>query len=95
MQDAPGVQETVIYENDRVRIVRFHFEPGAKVSMHPSPDLVATWLGAGHFRLTHPDGTVQDLHVQAGQTAWFDAQMHAGENLGDTPLDFVVVQLKV
>ena len=94
MDDAPGVTEKVEYENDRVRIVRFHFEPHAKVPMHPAPDLVSTWLTDGHFKLTHPDGTVQDLKVRAGQTEWFDAQMHTGENLGDTPLDFVVVQMK-
>jgi quercetin dioxygenase-like cupin family protein len=94
MQDAPGVQEEVTFENDRVRIVRFHFEPRAIVPMHQAPDVVATWLADGHFKLTHPDGTVQDMHVKAGQTQWFDAQMHSGENMADTPLDFVVVQMK-
>ena len=94
MQDAPGVQELVTFENDRVRIVRFHFEPHAKIPMHQAPDVVTTWLTAGHFKLTHPDGTIQNLHVTAGETEWFDAQIHAGENMADTPLDFVVTQMK-
>ena len=94
LQDAPGVEEKILFENDLVRVVRFHFEPHAIVPMHPAPDLVATWLSDGHFKLTHPDGTMQDMYVKAGQTEWFDAQYHSGENLGDTPLNFVVVQMK-
>ena len=94
IQTAPGVKETLVSENSRVRIIRFHFEPHAVIPMHHAPDVVTTWLDDGHFRLTHPDGAFQDMHVKAGQTQWFDAQDHTGENLADTPLDFVVVQLK-
>lgn len=91
---APGVTETLISQNDKVRIIRFHFEPGAIIPMHHAPDVVATWLDDGHFKLTHPDGSAQDMHVKAGQTQWFDAQDHTGENLAKTPLDFVVTQMK-
>ncbi len=91
---AAKVEAKTEIDNDRVRVVRFRFEPHARVPMHSAPDVVSIALTAGHLRLTYPDGTTQDFHYQAGQTGWLPAQSHAGENMENTPLEFVAVQLK-
>ncbi len=89
-----SVEAKVEYENDRVRVVRFHFPPHARIPMHTAPDVVSIALTEGHLRLTLPDGSVKDLHYRLGETDWLPAQEHAGENAADTPLEFVAIQLK-
>ncbi len=89
-----GVESRIEFENERVRVVRFHFSPHARVPMHSAPDVVSIALTEGHLRLTLPDGRIQDFHYRPGDTTWLPAQQHAGENAADTPLEFVAVQLK-
>jgi hypothetical protein len=62
--------------------------------MHDAPDVVIIALTSGHLRHTAPDGTSQDLRYQVGDADWLPAQSHAGENMADTPLEFLAVQLK-
>lgn len=88
------VESKVEFENERVRVVRFRFPPHSSVPMHPAPDVVSVALTDGHLRLTLPDGTTRDFHYRLGDITWLPAQQHAGENPGDTPLEFVAVQLK-
>ncbi len=89
-----GVRQNVEFENEQIRVVRFQFSPHAKSPMHDAPDVVTVALTPGHLRLTFPDGTIHDLSYQRGGTGWAPAQRHAGENMGDTPLEFIAVQLK-
>src|SRR5512138_1359594 len=89
-----GVHTKVEIDNERVRVIRFHFEPHAKIPMHEAPDVVSIALTDGHLRLTLPDGINRDFHYQAGDADWLPAQSHAGENMSDTPLEFVAIQLK-
>lgn len=93
-RESVGVHTKVEFDNERVRVVRFHFEPHAKIPMHDAPDVVSIALMDGHLRLTSPDGTTQDFHYHAGDVDWLPAQSHAGENMSDTPLEFIAVQLK-
>ena len=93
-RESGGVHTKVEFDNERVRVVRFHFEPHAKIPMHDAPDVVSIALTNGHLRLTSPDGTSQDFRYRAGDADWVPAQSHAGENMADTPFEFVAVQLK-
>ncbi len=89
-----GVRRNVEFENEHVRVVRFRFSPHAKIPMHDAPDVVTVALTDGHLRLTFPDGAIKDLSYKPGETRWAPAQRHAGENVGDAPLEFIAVQLK-
>lgn len=89
-----GVQQKVEFENDLVEVVRYHFDPHAKIPMHDSPNLVAIWLTPAHINLTFPNGISKEEFMKAGDTSWEGAQRHAGENLADTSLEFVSIQLK-
>jgi len=89
-----GVQRTVEFENDRVRIVRYRLGPHVRLPIHNAPDLVAVWLIDSHMRFTFADGTTSDERHKAGETDWRSAQRHAGENLADLPTEFVAIQLK-
>lgn len=89
-----AVTRKVEFENNRVAVIRFRFGPHAKIPMHAAPDLLAVWVSDAHLKLTFPDGTSKVEDRKAGDVQWEPAQRHSGENLGDTPLDFISVQLK-
>lgn len=84
----------VEFENDKVRILRFHYGPGEKSVMHSHPDAVAVFLNDGKVKFTFPDGKTQDASGKAGQAQFAPAQVHLPENMGTTAVDGVVIELK-
>lgn len=84
----------VLFENDRVRVLKIHYGPHEKSVMHSHPDSVVTFLVDEHAKFTFPDGTSQETSAKAGTALWTPAATHLPENLGDTPLDGVLVELK-
>ena len=81
-------------DNAQVRVLRAHFGPHEKSVMHSHPDTIAVFLTDGHVKFTAPDGKTQEANVKAGETQWRPAETHLPENLGDTPFDVIVVELK-
>lgn len=84
---------TVIFENDRVRILEYADAPGVRTTPHDHPDSVMYTLSSFHRRL-HSGDTHRDIELTAGQALWLPAQRHAGENIGDTPTHVLFVELK-
>ena len=96
-QDAVKVDPAhykVEYENAKVRILRFHYGPGEKSVMHSHPDAVAVFLNDGKVKFTFPDGKSQDASGKAGQARFTPAEVHNPENVGDTPIEGIVIELK-
>ena len=94
MNVTKGFSRTEEFENDRVRIVRYRVEAHEKMPSHKLPNLVAVYLTNSNFRLTSPDGKVVSLKRKAGETEWLSEQEHGGENLDDTPLEFLAIELR-
>ncbi len=84
----------VIFENDRVRVLEYRDQPGAKTSMHEHPAFLVYALSAFERRLTMPDGKVLTRSFTPGQVLFSEAQMHVGENVGTTPTHIIMVELK-
>ena len=82
------------FENDKVRVVRVHYEPGEKGPMHDHPDQVQIWLTDADIPITLPDGRTQVGHVKAGLARWWNAFSHKAENVSDKPFEYVSVELK-
>jgi len=82
------------FENDQVRVVRVHYEPGEKAPMHDHPDQVQIWLTDADIPIKMPDGKTREDHVKAGLARWRHAFSHAAENVGDKPFEYVSVELK-
>jgi beta-alanine degradation protein BauB len=53
------------FENDQVRVVRVHYEPGEKAPMHDHPDQVQIWLTDADIPIKMPDGKTQVDHVKS------------------------------
>ncbi|SFE91679.1 cytoplasmic protein [Blastococcus tunisiensis] len=83
----------VVYENDRVRVLEYTDHPGDATTPHQHPDSVMHTLSAFRRRLRSGDAS-RDVDMPAGFTGWLPAQVHSGENIGDTPTHVLFVELK-
>jgi quercetin dioxygenase-like cupin family protein len=84
---------TVVYENERVRVLEYTDRPGDRTTPHEHPDSVMYTLSAFRRRL-HSGDEHRDVEMPAGLTGWLPAQRHAGENIGDTDTHVLFVELK-
>jgi quercetin dioxygenase-like cupin family protein len=96
-QDAAKVDAkhyTVAFENDQVRVLKVHYGPGEKSTMHSHPKTVAVFLTDTKGRFTFPDGKSEDFNAKAGDVIWNDAKVHLPENTGDKAFDVILVELR-
>jgi hypothetical protein len=84
----------VEFENAQVRVLRVHIPPHGKLGMHEHPANVLIALTDSHVKDIFPDGKTSERQFKAGQASWRDAVKHANENLGDTPIESILVELK-
>lgn len=84
---------SVVFENDRVRVLEYHDEPGHRSTPHEHPDSVMVTLSAFRRRLAAGDREV-DVELPRGAVRWLGAQRHHGENTGDTETHCLFVELK-
>ena len=81
-------------ENKRVRVLRIKYGPHEKSKMHSHPDSVAVFLTDGRMKFTFPGGKTEEREVKAGQTMFTPAVKHLPENLGDSDVELILVELK-
>lgn len=85
---APNVY-TVLFENERVRLLQARVRPGDGAPMHAHPDTLTYILQGSKVSMSTPDGDTVEVEVQTGAVRWREAHEHAGTNLGES--DFVVL----
>ncbi|WP_285909616.1 hypothetical protein [Actinomadura opuntiae] len=88
----PGLY-SVVFENERGRVLRYRDRPGEATTPHRHPDSVMITLSSFTRRLTSGERQVE-LALQTGQVRWLGAQEHAGRNIGDTDTHAIFVELK-
>ena len=96
-QDATKVDAkhyTVEFENDQVRVLRVKYGAHEKSVMHSHPASVAVFLTAGSVKFTLPDGKTTPADVKPGSVQWEAGGKHLPENMGDKPLEVVLIELK-
>ena len=84
---------TVVFENDRVRVLEYHDRPGDKTHPHRHPDSVMYTLSSFQRRVSS-GGRHADVGLAAGQVRWVAAQEHVGENTGATDTHCLFIELK-
>ena len=84
---------SVVFENDRVRVLLYTDLPGERTTPHAHPDSVMHTLSSFRRRL-HAGDAHRDVEMPAGLTGWLPAQEHSGENTGDTETRVLFVELK-
>lgn len=89
-----GDKYKVKFENDKVRVLEYRDMPGEKTNQHRHPAIVLYALGPFKRTITLPDGKVLTREFKAGDVLYSDAQIHIGANVGDTPTNVIIVELK-
>jgi len=89
---SPELYATV-FENDRVRVLKYRDQPGDCTKPHTHPDSVMVTLSSFRRRVS-AGGRSVDVEIGAGQVRWVGAQEHTGENIGDTETVSIFVELK-
>ena len=84
----------VMFENDQVRVLRIHYNPKEKSVMHEHPASVVVFLSDSKTRFTLPDGSATTEAGKAGQVRFSEAGKHLPEDIGATPVEAVLVELK-
>ncbi len=82
-------------ENDQVRVLRLTLAAHQSTPMIEDPhNTVAIFLTDQEIRLTDPKGTIDTVKHRAGEAVWQAPNTEKIENLGDTPLEIVLVELR-
>ena len=85
---------TVKFENDRVRVLELLLKPGQSERQHSHPQYVLYPLTDYKVRNTSADGTVRVFERKAGEVFWGEPISHGGENVGNTDVHAIIVELK-
>ena len=85
---------TVKLDNPRVRVMEATLKPGDKEQMHSHPSYVVYVIAGGKVRNHNADGTTSETTFTPGQTVYRDPVTHWSENIGDTTIRTLVIELK-
>ncbi len=80
-------------ENNRVRVFDVTFNVGDKAVMHHHPDHVVYVFKGGKLKITS-QGKTDILDLKDGDAIFLNAQSHEAENIGQSTIELVVVELK-
>ncbi|MEM9633971.1 MAG: cupin domain-containing protein [Pseudomonadota bacterium] len=85
-----------LIDDDRVRVTRFDFEPGAETGWHRHQmDYVITTLTDCQMLLEEPNGETREVLIPSGTVYRRDKGVeHNVINGGDKPMSFVETELK-
>lgn len=85
-----------LIDDEKVRVTRFDFEPGAETGWHRHEmDYVITTLTDCQMLLEEPNGETREVLIPAGTVYRRDQGVeHNVINGGDMPMSFVETELK-
>ncbi len=89
---SPQYYRTLI-DSNHVRVLEYRLPSGQKEAMHTHPAYVVYFFQQAKLRVTYPDGHVAESVVTPGETLYRDALSHAIENIGDTELHALLIEL--
>ncbi len=84
----------VLFENEKVRVFEGNLKKGQKLPMHRHSNSVSYNLTNAKVKSTSPDGTSRTRTVKAGTATWHGSQSHAVENLGNSTIRWITIDLK-
>lgn len=89
-----GDKYQVLLENEQVRVLSYRDQPGERTHQHRHPAFVVIALAPFQRKLLLPDGKTIVREFKAGDVLYSDAQTHIGENVGGSPTQVIMVELK-
>ena len=89
-----GDKYKVRFENDRVRVLEYSDKPGDRTHQHRHPPFVLFAVASFKRKLVLPDGKELIREFKIGDVMWSDAQTHIGVNVGETPTQVIMIEMK-
>ncbi|TMH10893.1 MAG: cytoplasmic protein [Betaproteobacteria bacterium] len=89
-----GDKYRVLLENEQVRVLSYTDRPGDKTQQHQHPAFVVYALAPFKRRLTLADGRTMTREFKAGDVLYSNGETHIGENVGQTPTQVIMVEMK-
>ncbi len=80
-------------ENERVKVLEVTFQPGEKAPLHHHPDHVVYVRRGGKMKITI-EGKADVIDFETGKTLFLNEQSHEVENVSQTTVELLVVELK-
>src|SRR2546423_15455687 len=74
----------VLLENDQVRVLKYHLQPGEREAMHSHPAGVIYVLSCAKLKFSYPDGRTEERTAASEENIWSEPTTHAGEINGVT-----------
>ena len=96
-QDPAQVNAKLVHvklENSRVRVLEAILQPGDKEQLHSHPAYVTYVVAGGKIRNHLADGKTTEAELKTGDVLFREPLTHWSENVGTTPLQVVLVELK-
>jgi hypothetical protein len=96
-RDAVTVSPTLYttkLDNDRVRVLEYTLQPGQTETMHSHGTFLVRFLGDAQIRATPAGGAPTESVVKRGDVGWRDPMAHSVENIGKTPVEAFIVEVK-
>jgi len=90
---APDIH-TVIFEDDKLRVLKVTVQPGAKAKMHWHPRNINYITGSSKLQFTKPDGSTAKVTFRGGEVTSSPEGSHAVENVGNTVVCTIQVEMK-
>src|SRR5438067_5564481 len=84
----------VRFENDRVCVLEATLPAGVKEQVHSHPAYVIYVLEGGRYRNYASDGKMTEGELKTGDVLYREPLTHAAENIGDTTMHLILVELK-
>ena len=96
-QDPAVVNDRTVkvkFENEKVRVLEAALPAGVKETVHSHPAYVIYVLAGGKYRNYAADGKITEGELKTGEVLYREPLTHAAENIGDTTMHLILVELK-
>jgi quercetin dioxygenase-like cupin family protein len=85
---------SVKLDNERVRVLEYTLPPGQTEPLHSHGSFVVRFLSDARIRATPAGGSPTESSVKRGDVGWREPLAHAIENIGQTPVEALIVDVK-
>jgi beta-alanine degradation protein BauB len=96
-QDAAVVNPRTVhvkFENAEVRVLEAELPPNAREQLHSHPACVIYVITGGKARNHLANGATSEIELTAGQTIYREPTTHWSENIGNSAIHLILVELK-